>query len=227
MEQGSLGRRFALLVNTALQLVTAILLLTACDRNVEPGDRDYPIAYSHPQQVVQVAIVDPPSIKLQFIVGYEGWGGGKCSYQWGGAGSRPYSVAEPLLMTRSGDVLHGQVILDKFFPGDCGWAFAGVFYKTVLNSDTTYELLRVDPSKITARTDAYCQHDADGSAVCNDALVWSQMRNGPITKVEYDALVLSGSTHFAPAYIAPGTRSVLIQFHDLDAPDRGRTILSE
>jgi hypothetical protein len=225
MKQGSSERWLARIFSTGLLLVTATCLLTACSRNVAPGDPDYPIASSHPTQIVDLTIVDPPSIKLEFLVGYEGWGGGKCSYEWGGASSRPYSVAEPLLMARSGNVLHGQVILDKYYPGDCGWAFAGVFYKTV-NSDRSAELLRVDPNRVTARSDVYCLK-SDGTTFCSSAAGWKGELNGPIAQADYDAILASGAAHFTPAYIALSTRSVFIQFHDLDAPDRGRQILFE
>jgi hypothetical protein len=211
----------------ALLLPWSVLTLYGCQKNVAPGDPDYPIASDHPTQVVDLTIIDPASTKLEFNVSYAGWGGGRCTYQRAGEVSAPYSVVEPLLMTRSADVLRGQVILDKFLPGRCGWAFVGAFYKTAIGSNTTYELLRVDPSKVTPRADVYCEKDVDGSAICNSALVWSQMLKGPITKLQYDALVLSGSANPAPAYIATGTRSVLIQFHDLDAPDRGRTAISQ
>jgi hypothetical protein len=226
MEQGSLACRFPIIVNTGLLLVTGAGFLTACSRNVEPGDPDYPIASSHPTQIVDLTIVDPPSIKLEFKVGYTGWGGGRCSYEWGGASSRPYSVAEPLLMARSGNVLHGQVILDKYYPGDCGWTFAGVFYKLASDPGQSQEVILIDPSRVTPRKDDYCKTE-DGVTSCGDAAGWSLMRNGPITKADYDAIAASGVAHGTPAYISPSTRSVLIQFHDLDAPDRGRTILSE
>jgi hypothetical protein len=79
MKQGSFGRRLGGIVSTSALLVTAACLLTACSRNVEPGDSNYPIANPHPTQTVDLSIVDPPFIKLEVRVGYEASGGERCS----------------------------------------------------------------------------------------------------------------------------------------------------
>jgi hypothetical protein len=70
MKQGSFGRRLGGIVSTSALLVTAACLLTACSRNVEPGDSNYPIANPHPTQTVDLSIVDLelPRFGGQFIV---------------------------------------------------------------------------------------------------------------------------------------------------------------
>jgi hypothetical protein len=226
MEQGSLRCRFTCIVGAGPLLLSVAGLLAACSRNVEPGDPNYPIANPHPTQIVDLSIIDPSFIKLEVRAGYEGSEEARCSYQLGLGVPRPYSVAEPLPMTRSGNVLHGEVILDKYLPGDCGWSFAGVDYAVTTGPlGNSSALLRIDPNQVTARTDMYCRK-IDGTEFCGSALGWSSMPNSPITRADYDALALSGDAHAVPAYITPSTRSVLIQLHDVDAPDRGRTMLS-
>jgi len=130
-------------------------------------------------------------------------------------------------MTRSGNVLHGQLVLDKYLPGDCGWAFAGADYSVLIGpSGNSSSLLRIDPNNVTARTDMYCRN-MNKTEFCGSAHGWSSMPDSPITPADYQELLRSGDAHAVPAYIAPSSRSVLIQFHDVDAPDHGRTILSE
>jgi hypothetical protein len=197
---------------------------SGCRGNVHPGDPDYPAENPQPTQSVELTIIEPPYAKLEFIAGYEATVvSDDCSYELGAAGTRPYYIVSPINPAGVGNVRRATIILDRYQSGRCRYAFTGAFYRPSLRFESvgSLELLRVDPARATEteRADVYCL-DIAKEPRCGSLRLMASGLNAKVSKEEEALLTSKGGAKFTPLYIGPVTRSITVQFHDLDAKDR-------
>jgi len=112
----------------------AVLALSACRvKNVGPGDSDYPEKNSHPARVIHLKGELPESMPLRIDVSYQAELGGlgdtsDCSFYPSERGPSPFSIEEPVKITRLNDSYVADIFPDKFSPGRCGWTLSGILY---------------------------------------------------------------------------------------------------
>jgi hypothetical protein len=250
-QRNSRRRGAALPWNLCLRMpILALSLLAACglggrSSNVKPGEADYPVENPDPKQVIPVTIIAPPGIKLTYLVGYgarnlgEAVNSGKeCWYSMGLGPTRTYSVTVPFEGHSSGEVLHTKLIIDKYEPGRCDYRFAGIYW---MQQDqwplpsSLEQLLLFDaqkaPSTPDARADIWCMNikAVDGSRItltCSGLAAHHAYDHSVVPPEEIGPLTASG-VYELPSFFGPATRSIVIQVHDMRAPDHGRTVRSE
>jgi hypothetical protein len=225
--------------------ITALIILSisGCTRakhseNVKPGDADYPVANPHPVDIINLTVIIPASIKVQLFQGYTARSAGgsvedgpHCAYIQTMSQARiPYWITPALELNQiAADTFSGQAILDRYMPGWCSWGFAGAWYREG-NRDKS-ELLRVDrpqASTGTSRIDLWClrhpKRDPRIPDACMDIRAIQLQFPEEISAATLAQIVASGGGGDVPIFIAPGLKSLLIQFHDLAAPDRDLAI---
>ena len=228
-----------------LCVIAALVILSAggCTRakhaeNVKPGDADYPVANPHPVEIIELTVIIPASLKVQLSQGYiaQSVGGSvdsgpHCAYIQTMSQARfQYSVAPELQLNRIGaDSFSGQIILDRYLPGWCSWGFTAAWYR--IGDRREDELLRVDhPERSTgnSRIDLWClrhpKRDPRIPDACMDIRAIQLQFPEEISAATLAQIVASGGGGDVPIFIAPGLKSLLIQFHDLAAPDRDLAI---
>jgi hypothetical protein len=113
--------------------------ITACaepTRNIEKGDRDYPISNPNPKSFIFLHGTIEPSLDVKasavWSVPYAGIHAEKtkdsCTYyinRLEGVTER-YTVSEPLTLEREGDSFSVKVARDGMLPGRCGWGLFGI-----------------------------------------------------------------------------------------------------
>jgi hypothetical protein len=206
--------------------------------NVKQGDADYPVANPHPVDIIKLTVIIPASLKVQLSQGYTAHGGGgsvedgpHCAYIQTLSQARiPYWITPALELNQiAADTFSGQVILDRYLPGWCKWGFAGAWYREG-NRDKS-ELLRVDrphASTGNSRIDLWClrhpKRDPRIPDACLDIRAIRSQFPEEISAATLAQIVASGGGGEVPIQIAPGLQSLVIQFHDLAAPDRDLAI---
>lgn len=207
---------------------------------VKPGDVDYPLENPNATHIVQFIAIVPPTLSLRFWYGYlasvdnediEMGDDTACQRQAGPGLSAPVFVDVPMQLVRTGDTWRGTVVLDRFAPGGCNWAFAGI---SVLSANP--------PSNGTQLATGY----QDGGGTLPDY----HLDEWCISAPRFDphcpeiCLSLSALQHLkigippdfmktvAPAerddgravHIGPNTRTITVKFHDLDAELKSRGV---
>jgi hypothetical protein len=212
-------------------------------RNVRPGDVDYPAQNLSPTRTVDLTIVDPPSIKIEVMIGYRAQefggppnSGKECYYTQPFSTAPPvqYSVLTPLPLTRTGNLLSGKIVIDEYQPGRCGYVFAGVYYRELPfdeNQDSNHELVFLAPNDASPishkRADAWCWRPASRLS-CASIELWPSLlpKDSPVTRAEADDITSKGGGSGPPVYLGPAVKSLLIQFHDLSSSTGNREILN-
>jgi hypothetical protein len=124
------------------------------------------------------------------------------------------------------DVFSGQVIVDRYLPGNCAWALAGVWYGMTPGMPDRAELLRVSGSVPPAkgRMDIWCIHvqkrDPKLAEVCMSVRALQSQFPEQISEATVGAIIESGGANGPPVLLTPKIGSLVIQFHDLDAVDK-------
>jgi hypothetical protein len=174
---------------------------------------------------VTLTIVSPPTLRLEFVARYNAEvHAPECTFYRSIEITDLYYVEEPIDLTRDGDVLKGQLFLDKYEAGRCGYQFLAAYYRPLQYSDqqSSYDLLRVGPRDAFDRMDVYCKELLQGPS-CSSLDGWESV--GAVSAIDYAALVAGGYTRLPPAHIDGGPQTLFIQVHDLGAPDGGRSII--
>jgi hypothetical protein len=228
-------------IRRCLWLIAALIMLcvSGCPKaphseNVKPGDADYPAENPHPVDVIKLTVIIPASIKAQLMQGYAAHHGGgsvdsgpPCAYIQTNSQARiQYGIAPALELTRmAADSFSGQVVLDRFLPGWCKWGFAGAWFR--IGDREEAELLRVDaPERSTgkSRIDLWClrhpKRDPRIPDACAGIRDVRQQFPEEISAATLAEIEAGGGGGEVPMYIAPGLQSLVIQFHDLAAPNR-------
>jgi|HubBroStandDraft_1064217.scaffolds.fasta_scaffold43234_2 hypothetical protein len=229
-------------IRRCLWFIAALILLcvSGCPKaphseNVKPGDADYPAENPHPVDVIKLTVIIPASIKARLMQGYTTHRGGgsvdsgpPCAYiQTNSQARTQYGIAPALELTQmAADSYSGEVVLDRFLPGLCEWGFAGAWYRIGGDRDEA-ELLRVDrPERSTgnSRIDLWClrrpKRDPRIPDTCMDIHEIRAQFPEEISATTLAEIEASGGGSAVPMYIAPGLQSLVIQFHDLAAPNR-------
>ena len=236
---GPYGARGWCVSRLKLSVILSLLSfsLTGCGRaphseNVKPGDADYPVDNPHPVDVIKLTVIIPAAIKVQLYQGYTTRGGGgsvesgpPCAYIQTGSQARiQYGIAPELELNRmEPDSFSGQVVLDRYLPGQCAWSFAGAWYSDDGASDQA-ELL-VEREQVShlanARLDLWCirkpKRDPRIVQACLDIHALGQHFPEHVSAMPFKAIVRSGGGNEAPMAVGRGMKSLVIQFHDLDA----------
>lgn len=94
---------------------------------LKPGDADYPQEVVKPTHVVALVVSGRDGADMRFNAEYVS-DVNLCGHQVGLGGYFAYSLAFPIVMTRSADAYRGSISVDRFHSGKCGWRFSGVGY---------------------------------------------------------------------------------------------------
>jgi len=202
--------------------------------NVKQGDADYPVANPHPVDIIKLTVIIPASLKVQLSQAYltRSSGGSidsgpPCAYiQTSSQARSQYWVTPDLELNRiAADTFSGQVMLDRYLPGWCKWGFAGAWYR--VGDRDKAELLRVDrPERSTgnSRIDLWClrhpKRDPRIPDTCKAIRGIQSQFPEEISAATLEEIKASGGGSEVPIFIAPGLKSLVIQFHDLAAADR-------
>jgi len=228
-----------------LCLFVALMIASAigCTRakhseNVNQGDADYPVANPQPVDIIKLVVIIPASVEAQLSQGYiaRSVGGSvdsgpHCAYIQTMSQARfQYGVTPALDLNRvATDTFSAQIALDRYLPGWCNWGFAGAWYKVGERRED--ELLRVDhPERSTGkgRIDLWClrhpKRDPRIPDACMDIRAIRSQFPEELSAATLAQIVASGGGGEVPLFIAPGLQSLVIQFHDLAAPDRDLAI---
>jgi hypothetical protein len=185
------------------------------------------LAARRPVRGVMLTIVSPPTPHLEFVARYNAEVyAPECMFYRSIEITDLYYVEEPIDLTREGDVLKGQLFLDKYKPGRCGYQFLTAYYRRHPYYDylSSNQLLRSGPKDSFSRMDIYCRSLERQIPGCSTLKAWQSL--GDIPATDYAALDAGGYGNTPPAHVGEGTQSVFIQIHDLGAPDGGRSIVN-
>jgi hypothetical protein len=89
---------------------------------LKPGDTNYPSPTVNPVRVIQLIGSGLDLTNMSFRVVYVS-DPNLCQYKAGLGVYLKYGLAFPIEMVRSGDSYRGNIVVDKFVPGHCGWRF--------------------------------------------------------------------------------------------------------
>jgi hypothetical protein len=215
------------------------LAMTSCGRrhNVGPNEPDYPVINPTPKLVIHLNVIAPPSIPRKFLIGYisnadsvPNTSPSTCWYTTGLGVIHSFSVAETLSLKRAGDYESGDIVIDKYLPGRCDYRIAGAWY-FAFDEESQEEFLHFDAETshgTTARVDIWCvtvPMPKQPRKACSPLWLWKADLPELVTATIFDRIATSGGDKGPPIEIGPDTRSVTVQFHDLNAADGGREIL--
>ena len=228
---------------TALVAV-AILALAGCSssqssRNVQPGDLDYPKVNLHPTDLVEISVIAPPGQAVSVFESYESIlnyipnpppstsSFVDCGHVagYGSGGNFDWTVSDPIPLKREGDTYHGWITRDKYMPGRCHWHFAGAGWSLARCRQGSGVTAEVGAENLNAPVDL--QFD-----------VWtvlrpdSEDRGQPLFCASLDSVVSllpklapralvgvvpADQRHPEGGVISSNTKSITVEFHDLDA----------
>jgi hypothetical protein len=228
MKLGSLNRaRFLFLGYSALLYGCG---LGGRSENIKPGEADYPVENPNPKQVLQIAATIPTSLPVHFIIAYAAsttggtmQSGTACAYT-DGVEPRRYSVVPSLNLTRVGDTYHGTIALDRYQPGRCQWAFAGAWYIVDTEGPDETELFIYDQGTDHPgdnRLDIWCIKSVRRSRALPEAClgIHALQPQFPesISLAMLHAAIEKGFDKDPPTHVGVNARSIVIEFHDMDA----------
>jgi hypothetical protein len=206
--------------------------LAACGTNVHPGDPEYPVARANPTHVLDVSLIEPPSVKASINAAWAtstGLTEGACVY-WrihGGAPVRTgFSITEPLTI---GDNGHGRLVIDRFEPSRCAYKFMGVFYGVPATQDHALELASYKDdanSPSLVRIDLWCYKPSSSTNLDESCGPFDASSVQTLTREKIIQAVAEGS-HTPPVLVGPQTRSIMVQVHDLDQLDHVAAIAKQ
>ena len=226
-----------------LCFITALVIAFAggCSRaphseNVKLGEADYPVVNSSPADIVNLTVIIPETVKARLsqvyitrVTGGSIDSGPPCAFIQTYSQSRDqYYIEPPLELSKTKkDVFSGRVVVDRYLPGNCAWALAGVWYGIAAGMPDRAELLRVSgsvPPVANGRIDIWCIHgqkrDPKFSEVCTSARLLQLQFPDQISEATMGTIVSSGGANGPPVLLTLKLGSLVIQFHDLDAVDK-------
>lgn len=210
-------------------------------RALAPGDKDYPIPNPHPLHILQFSATIPPTISPRFYVRYSvsyrtllNKDGSLLRYE-SPPGCRwrqtdEFYVELPLRLDKQGDRYQGDVALDRFQPGKCGWNFSEILSpvsRTPLawyrdyhsgqgnQADRQLDIWCTRKSNIHPYVDPARRNDLNELNNCADlTLVSGLFINLP--PGFFASVPVDERSDGQPGIIARDTQSLTVRFHDLD-----------
>jgi hypothetical protein len=212
-------------------------------RELKPADPDYPLVNPHPKQLVHFTAKIPPALfyplslryKVAFVTvdnpdgslnRYESPAG--CRWQ----PTDEFYVELPLVTAKAGDTYQGDFAADYFQPGSCGWRLDGVLSPILRTPLVWYRTESKGPPQDASdsRLDIWCTQKMKIHSQINPAERNNPKRINNCVSLDFARRVfidLPGGfyrsipegerTDAAPGYIGSQTKSITVEFHDLDA----------
>lgn len=193
---------------------------------------DYPAKKSNAQDVTALTVVIPPTISVRLVNTYiAGMLGGSfasgtaCTRViWGGEPNRKH-VVEPVELRGDDDVYRGSIVLDKYLPGRCQWEYLSLRFEVPGDPYAGGQIVQFNErarsdspnSQQTRRFDLWCAHQP---YLVKDIHF---ERCGRLDTVPGLSRAFANSIPPAergsdePLTLTANDRTLLIEFHDLDA----------
>jgi len=234
---------FALMISLGVSGCDLHHYPTFKDRELTPGDPDYPQVNPHPQQWVHITARIPASLfyalRLRYKVAFVTINNpdGTLNRYESPAGCRwkptdEFYVELPLEAAKTGDTYQGDLAADYFQPGNCGWRLDLVL-SPILRSPlvwyrTEYNGGPRDP--LDSRLDIWCTREMKLHPQVPPAERSNPNRLNNCVSLDFARRVFidlpggffrsipeSERTDAEPGYIGRHTKSITVEFHDLDA----------
>ena len=209
----------------AILLVGFVLLAGGCgsasqSTQVKPGEPEYPKENPHPTRSIELTAIVPTTLSVRFVTV---WSGLSCRRQVGLGGTFTVGLGLPFELAHSGESYRGDVVIDRFEPGSCGWQFGAIGFHTENPTGfgdliASYDGRADDPE--SHELDIWCVKRPDkfpeNPEMCGSL---SFLAKGlRIIPPEFLGTVPEGErNNDGPVPLGPKTRSILVRFHDLDA----------
>jgi hypothetical protein len=134
------------------------------------------------------------------------------------------------LIQDTNDVAAGHISLDRYLPGWCNWGFTGAWYSVVNGKPEQAELLFEGQPRspvVNARLDFWCirpTRNPELPEVCLDIRALGQQFPEQVSAKTVATIVATGGGSQPPINIDRGMKSLILQFHDLDAAGQDVTL---
>lgn len=199
-------------------------MLPACSSGsteVHPGDPDYPADNPHASALVEFTATVPSTLHPVFSTAYLA-SARACQRTIGGGVQTPLGFDAPLHLTQSQNTYRGTFAIDRFQPGNCEWRFVGMGYETRDPAAYGGPLLRYDerPGRpASVRLDIWCARapriSPSHPRLCGSLKFLASFQG--IVSPETLSAVPASVHADSDAQIGPDTRTVVVEFHDIDA----------
>jgi hypothetical protein len=214
-------------------------------RELKPGDPDYPLVKPYPEQLVHFTAKIPPSLFYEMSLRYkvpfatiENPDGTLNRLESPvGCRSKPtdqFYVELPLTVSKTGDTYQGNFVVDYFQPGNCGWRFDLALSPILRNPLFWYrtEYNGGPRDLIDSRLDIWCTRKTKihppidpaernkPNQVDKNNCVSLELARGLFLDLPagfYESIPENERTDAEPGYIGRHTKSITVEFHDLDA----------
>lgn len=209
-----------------LLLLNTLLCVSACNSRdqasqiVMPSDPDYPKVNPHPRRAIEFTALVPPRLTVKF---QSAWTGYSCNRTVGLAVQAPAGLDLPVQLARSNGSYAGEVVMDHFDPGHCGWAFTGFGFTTTNPASTAIPILSYSgrpDARVEYQMDVWCIYAPkqwpDRPEVCASLKFLSEGR-GLVSRQLVNSAPEDQRDDAGPVQIGPNTRIVTLRIHDLDA----------
>ena len=199
---------------------------------VKPGDVDYPLENPRATHVIQFIAIVPPTLSLRFWYGYSASveeedteiGNTACQRQTGEEIPIHVYVDLPMQLTQTGDTYRGTLVFDKFAPGSCNWSFSGI---SVLSDEPPSRgtlLAGVYQDDRSAAPDYHLDEwcirapdfDPQRPEICLSLSALQRLKI-QISPDFIKTVPLTERDDGRAAHVGPNTRTITVEFHDLDA----------
>jgi hypothetical protein len=238
-------RTISVLIVAAAVAALWVVNLRACS-NISPSSSRYPKIRASPNFFINVTLLKTGPLRSPVASFWAATNkDSECTY-FGSQGGVPTTVVYdfwyPLPLTEVNGVLKGILAYDRFDPGPCGFQYRETSYRYQMpfdvppsNNDHWLPMISDDPSRMMGnsteeRVDLWCSiyvySDGEKSQNCGKLRGETYGEHAMISQSQLDAAVAAGMKD-PPALIHPNTRSVIIQLHNLDAPDHDLSIRTE
>lgn len=231
---------FALLLGISGYPVVAFHAAGGAEEDVKPGQIDYPLRNEHPVRVLTLTGTLPATLRIRFLVNYTAIvpptsvppeAINHCAFRDVANILRPFDITEPLHITRDGAHFRATVVADKYLPGPCQWHFNLVGF-TVPNGvgplaegwfARAYEARR-DVQYLgdlyEGPIDEWCKKnpyppDARRPEQCGNLSTIQVV--APIRSELLERIAVDERRDQVSVWVFPDTRSIEVDFHDLDA----------
>lgn len=199
---------------------------------LRPGELDYPVDNPSPSHSVQFIAIVPPSLSIRFQYGYRAsvdqkdadTGDTACQRQVAPEIAEPLFVEQTLSLVQNGDTYRGTFAIDRFQPGICNWAFSGISALADDPSSRGTLLAAVYDDHGNALPDDHLDEwcikapaiDPEYPEICLSLKALQRLRI-PIPADFVAAVPLSQQDDGRAAHVGPNSRTITVQFHDVDA----------
>jgi hypothetical protein len=207
---------------------------------VKSGDVDYPVRNARPVRMLRLIGVLPSTLHIRFLLSYAVDAGSEksaladhCRFADRSGILRPLSIRQPLMVTRTGNRYSGSISLDAYLPGRCGWHLEAVGF-SVMNgigpfAERWFGHVYDGPLDTPHLGDIYegavdewCKKNPFPSDPKHPEECDSVSTIRTLLSVPGDLASppdSNGQPRPSTVWIFPHTRSIEVDFHDLDVPN--------